>query len=353
MVCLSTMVPGEVCARARQNKETESDFRSVFASFLLRKDQNIKIQNNKSVITEKFRKSKFKKEIKMESKKAKRVSSADVLVATGKIKEPRKSFGAARNSTSSLKQRRVEFKARQKMADFEAEAGPDPTRKATPRSYFAPKRRSNLLQKFDQLSESKKSHCVANLLNRFDDQHPGGVDIDAWPRTSEEEDSIWSSRGLSTWDQMSRAFQAKNYNMIDKDFVRNVFNRKYSRDNGDECASLSDLVKKSKTKTNDNSPVDSGIAVTPTTPGEGKTAQNKDGGSGDNSSETDVLQNEIADELEDLESFFTDEEDLADDSSEPPIILEDAKEVEQPKETKKIDLVLPECETISSDEEWN
>ena len=125
--------------------------------------------------------------------------------------------------------------------------------------------------------------------------------------------------------------------MIDKDFVKNVFKRKYDKSNDEKCQNISDLIKKPKRE----SPADSGVEATPFS---NKTS----------SPETDILQSEVADDLddlEDLESFFTDEEDLAfDDEVDEVVEKSDTKEDTMTKDGGKSS---PEFEDISSEEEWS
>lgn len=107
-----------------------------------------------------------------------------------------KKFRSHRDSKSlSRKQKRAEFKSVQKLVDFETQRkykhGGHSSELPTPRQYFAPKRRCNLIKKFSQHKCDDRSK---NLLNRFDNSKYNFVNMAL--DESEEEKIVWESRGL-------------------------------------------------------------------------------------------------------------------------------------------------------------
>ena len=107
-----------------------------------------------------------------------------------------KKFRSHRDSKSlSRKQKRAEFKSVQKLVDFETQRkhkhAAHSSELPTPRQYFAPKRRCNLIKKF---SQQKCDDSSKNLLNRFDNSKYNFVNMAL--DESEEEKIVWESRGL-------------------------------------------------------------------------------------------------------------------------------------------------------------
>jgi hypothetical protein len=111
------------------------------------------------------------------------------------------------SSTTALKQKRTEFKARQKLADFETEREMSEADKKsagakipTPRGYFTLKRRCNLVMKFEQKNSSNS--CYKNLLDRFTESTNNAMSSPTTTTTTtpirkpREDDSIYESRGL-------------------------------------------------------------------------------------------------------------------------------------------------------------